>query len=110
VTGWLVRGDDVLASLDVADTFGRRLKGLLGRDGIDGAFLIRPAMSVHTFGMRFAIDVAFCSKEMSVIDMTTMKPNRIGLIRPAARCVIEAEAGASERWGLHKGDVLEVRE
>ena len=110
VTGWLVRGDDVLASLDVADTFGRRLKGLLGRDGIDGAFLIRPAMSVHTFGMRFAIDVAFCTKDLSVIDVTTMKPNRLSVIRPAARCVIEAEAGAFERWGLRKGDVLEVRE
>lgn len=109
MTAWLVRGDDVLASLDVADTFVRRLKGLLGRDGIDGAYLIRPAMSVHTIGMRFAIDVAFCSKELTVIDVATMKPNRVGFIRPAARCVIEAEAGAFERWGLRTGDQLEVR-
>ena len=104
-----MRGDDVLASLDVADTFARRLKGLLGRDGIDGAYLIRPAMSVHTLGMRFAIDVAFCSKDLTVIDVTTMRPNRVSVIRPAARCVIEAEAGAFERWGLRKGDQLEVR-
>ena len=109
MAAWLVRGEDVLASLVVADSFATRLKGLLGRDGIDGAFLICPAMSVHTFGMKFAIDVAFCDKELTVIDMTTMRPNRMSVIRPAARCVIEAEAGAFERWGLHKGDQLEVR-
>jgi uncharacterized membrane protein (UPF0127 family) len=104
-----VRGDDVLASLEVADSFLTRLKGLLGRDGIDGAILIRPAMSVHTFGMRFAIDVALCDKSMTVIHVMTLKPNRGGTFRPAARCVIEAEAGAFERWGLQKGDQLEVR-
>jgi uncharacterized membrane protein (UPF0127 family) len=106
---WLVRGDDVLASLDIADSFGARLKGLLGRDGIDGAFLIKPAMSVHTLGMKFAIDVAFCDKALTVVDMVTMKPNRLGLPRPKARCVIEAEAGAFERWHLQRGDELEVR-
>jgi hypothetical protein len=104
-----VRGDDVLATLDVADSFAARFKGLLGRDGIDGALLIKPAMSVHTIGMRFPIDVAFCDKGFAVIDTVTMKPYRFGMIRPNARCVIEAEAGAFERWGLKTGDVLEVR-
>ena len=107
---WLVRGDDVLASLDVADSFGSRLKGLLGRDGLDGAFLIKPAMSVHTLGMRFAIDVAFLSSDMRVVDTVTMRPNRVSFIRPSARSVLEAEAGAFERWGLVRGDQLEVRE
>jgi uncharacterized membrane protein (UPF0127 family) len=106
---WLVRGEDVLASLDVADSFATRLKGLLGRDGIDGAFLIKPATSVHTFGMKFAIDVAFCDRELTVVDTVTMRRNRLGLPRPKARCVIEAEAGAFERWHLKAGDQLEVR-
>jgi uncharacterized membrane protein (UPF0127 family) len=106
---WLVRGDDVLASLDVADSFATRLKGLLGRDGIDGAFLIKPAMSVHTLGMRFAIDVAFCDKDLTVVDMVTMSPYRMTLPRPKARCVIEAQAGAFERWHLQRGDQLEIK-
>ena len=106
---WLVRGEDVLATVDVADSIASRLKGLLGRDGIEGAVLIKPAMSVHTFGMRFAIDVAFCAKDLTVIDIVTMPPNRAGLPRPKARCVIEAEAGAFERWGLRRGDKLELR-
>ena len=56
---WLVRGGEVLASLEVADTRAMCRKGLLGRDGIDGALLLVPARSVHTLGMRFDIDVAF---------------------------------------------------
>jgi uncharacterized membrane protein (UPF0127 family) len=107
---WLVRGEDVLASLDVADSFSTRLKGLLGRDGIDGAFLIKPATSVHTLGMRFPIDVAFCDRELTVIDMVTLRPHRLCLPRPKARCVIEAEAGAFERWHLQRGDALEIKE
>ena len=99
----------MLATLDVADSFGSRLKGLLGRSGIDGAFLVKPAMSVHTLGMKFAIDVAFCDKNLKVVDTITMRPFRVSLIRPTARCVIEAEAGAFERWGLQVGDELEVR-
>ena len=109
VGAWLVRDGDVLASLEVAEQFGARLRGLLGRDGMDGALLLRPARSVHTFGMRFAIDVAFLDRNLRVIDVTTMRPYRVSRTRPRARAVIEAEAGAFERWRLAVGDQLEVR-
>ena len=99
----------MLASVEVADSFGARLKGLLGRDGVDGALLIRPARSVHTIGMRFPIDVAFCDDDLTVLALTQMGRFRLGRLRKGARCVIEAEAGAFERWGLHAGDVLEVK-
>jgi uncharacterized membrane protein (UPF0127 family) len=107
---WLVRGDDVLASAEIADSFGQNLKGLLGRDGVDGALVFMGAGSVHTFGMRFAIDVAFCDRDFVVLDTITMKRNRVCLPRRGARRTIEAEAGAFERWGLRKGDQLEIRE
>lgn len=106
---WLLRGDEVLATLEVADSFASRFKGLLGRDGYEGAFLIKPAASVHTIGMKFPIDVAYCSKDLTVLDCVTMRPNRVGVIRPHARCVIEAEAGAFERWALTRGDKLEIK-
>ncbi len=106
---WLVRGDDVLATLEVADSFVDRFKGLLGRDGIDGALLIKPGLSVHTLGMKFGIDVAFCTKDLTVLETVCMQPWRVGLIRPRARCVIEAEEGAFERWGLNLGDELEIK-
>ena len=106
---WLLRDGEVLAALEVADSFGSRLRGLLGRDGIDGAMLFRPAKSVHTIGMRFPIDVAFCTDDLTVLDTRTMAAFRLGLPRLKARCVIEAEAGAFERWRLRPGDQLEVK-
>ena len=63
--GWLLRDGEVLASLEVADTRAARRRGLLGRDGIDGALLLAPARSVHTFGMRFPIDVAWLRRASS---------------------------------------------
>ena len=106
---WLLRDDKVLASLDVADTARLRSRGLLGRDGIDGALLLRPARAVHTVRMRFPIDVAYCDADLVVLRTVHMAPNRIGRPCLKARCVIEAEAGAFERWGVAPGVQLEVR-
>lgn len=106
---WLLRDGEVLAALEVADSFGARLKGLLGRDGLDGALLLRRARSVHTIGMRFPIDVAFCDRELIVIDTVTMRRHRLGRPRPRSACVVEASAGAFERWRLRPGDQLEIR-
>lgn len=106
---WLLRDDEVLATLEIADSFESRLKGLLGRDGVEGALLLRPAKSVHTLGMRFPIDVAYCDKDLTVMDVVSMRCHRIGRPRLRAHCVIEAQAGAFERWRLRPGDKLEIR-
>ena len=106
---WLVADGRVLASVEVAEAYRTRAKGLLGREGIDGALLLRPARSVHSFGMRFPIDVAFCDAELYVLDIVALRPHRVTLPRWRARAVIEAEVGAFDRWGVHVGDQLEVR-
>lgn len=106
---WLVRGNDVLASLEVAEARADRRRGLLGRDGVEGALLLRPARAVHTLGMRFAIDVAHLGPDGTVLRVTTMKPWRLGAPVLAARSVVEAEAGSFARWGVTIGDVLEVK-
>lgn len=106
---WLVRDGRVLAALEVAESLRGRTRGLLGRDGIDGAILLRPARSVHTFGMHFAIDVAFCDADLRVVKVTRLRPNRVTLPVPRARCAIETEAGLLARWGVAVGDELEVR-
>jgi uncharacterized membrane protein (UPF0127 family) len=106
---WLVRGNEVLASLEVADTFRARLLGLIGRGHLDGALLLSPARAVHTLGMRFPIDVAYCDTEMVVLRTVTLRRHRIDRPVWRARCVIEAPAGAFEQWHLVVGDQLEVR-
>ena len=99
-----------MASLRVADSLGVRTRGLVGRDGLEGAILLRPARSVHTLGMRFPIDVAHLDDDLTVLRTTRMDGLRVGRPVRRARAVLEAEAGSFERWGLAVGDVLEVRE
>jgi uncharacterized membrane protein (UPF0127 family) len=106
---WLLRDGQVLATVEIARTFRARARGLLGRDHLGGALLIDPARSVHTVGMRFTIDVAYCDRELRVIDTTTMRPFRVGRPRRKAHAVIEAQAGAFERWSLKVGDLLELK-
>ncbi len=95
--------------LRIAASYRARSKGLLGRDGIEGAMLLTPCGSVHTFRMRFPIDVAYLDRRFTVLAVTTMRPGRLGLPRLRARHVVEAEAGAMERWGVRPGVRLEPR-
>jgi uncharacterized membrane protein (UPF0127 family) len=108
--GWLLREGEVLAAVEVAETRQERMQGLLGREGIDGAILLRPARSVHSMGMVFTIDVAFCTKDLVVVRAIRLRPGR--MTRPCLHggCVIEAESGAFERWKLQVGDRLEIRD
>ena len=107
---WLLRDGDVLASLEVADDRPARRKGLLGRDGIDGALLLVPARSVHSIGMRFPIDVAWLDGDLTVVRTVRLGRNRMSRPVLRARCVLEAEAGAFARWGLQVGDQLERKD
>lgn len=93
-------------TIEVASTRRARRRGLLGRDGIDGALLLTPARAVHTFGMRFDIDVAFLDASGVVLDIVEMKRWRLGMPRRQARSVLEAEAGAFARWGLRVGGTV----
>ena len=107
---WLLRDGEVLAALEVTESRRDRMQGLLERDGLAGAMLIRPARSVHSVGMQFTLDVAVCDKDLVVLRTFCLRPNRLSRPSLKGRCVIEAESGAFERWSLRPGDELEVRE
>ena len=109
-SGWLLRDGVVLASLEIPDRHRLRARGLLGRDGIEGALLLRRCRSVHTLGMRFDLDVAFLDPDDVVIRTLRLPRRRVTLPVWGARSVLEAEAGAFGRWGLQIGDQLEIRE
>jgi uncharacterized protein len=106
---WLLRDGAVLASAEVATSVSERLRGALGRDGIDGALVLPRILSVHSFGMRFPLDVAFLSRDLEVVDFVRLAPWRVAVPRPRCRTVLEAECGAFERWSLRRGDRLELR-
>lgn len=105
---WLLRGGDVLATAEVARTPWARMVGLLGRDELTGVLVLPRTRAVHTLGMRFPIDVAFVDRHGRVVDLCTMSPWRVGRPR-VCHMVVEASAGAFERWHLRIGDVVEVR-
>jgi hypothetical protein len=63
-------------------------------------------------GLQFGLDVAFCDEvdeEMVVTEIIALRPWRVNLPRLRTRMVVEAQAGAFERWGLRVGDRLELR-
>jgi uncharacterized membrane protein (UPF0127 family) len=75
-----------------------RMKGLLGRAGLDPGegMLFRPAGSIHMLFMRFAIDAIFCDGDLVVIDVARgLQPWRMAS-RKGAKVVIELADGAAE--------------
>lgn len=106
---WLVHDGRVLASLERAESMRARAVGLLGRRELEGALLIERTKSVHTLGMKFPIDVAFCDEEMRVIRIVTLPKHRVTKFERNAKCVVETEAGRFRHWQINAGDQLEVR-
>jgi uncharacterized membrane protein (UPF0127 family) len=98
-----------LAEVEEARSLAERSRGLLGRDGIDTGLVLRPASSVHTLGMRFAIDVVYVARSGEVLAVTTMRPRRMGLPRFRSKWILETEAGRCEQWGIAKGRTLKLQ-
>jgi hypothetical protein len=97
-----------VAEVEVARTFAERSRGLLGRAGVRTGLVLMPASSVHTFGMRFAIDVAYVARDGRVLAVTTMAPGRLGLPRLRSRWILEAEARRIAEWGIRPGSRLSI--
>lgn len=107
----VTRGRVVAENVRYADTFGKRLKGLLGRRRMapDEALVIVPCRSVHTFGMRFAIDVLFLDQNGRVVHLVhRLRPCRATPVVRAAHCVVELAAGRLAETGCRPGDVMEL--
>jgi uncharacterized protein len=103
-------GGLVAASLETAFDSKTRNRGLLGRDGLDrdSALVLAPCNSIHTFFMRFPIDVAFVARNGRVVKTATrIRPWRISL-SVTAFATIEFAAGTLERVDLRRGDTLEI--
>ena len=107
---WLLRRGEVLASIELARSPGRRAVGLIGRKRLEGGFVIEPRRTIHSIGVRFPIDVAYLDRSGVVIGIARFRTHRIGRPRRHAHSVLAAEAGAFERWRLAIGDTLEIRE
>lgn len=86
-----------------------RSRGLLGRTQMcaDEALWLSPCKSVHTFGMRFCIDVAFLAADGSALHLVhEMRPWRVSKLVLKAVGALEMSAGALGAAGVRIGDVI----
>ncbi|WP_282109890.1 DUF192 domain-containing protein [Shewanella algicola] len=85
-----------------------RLKGLLGQRSLtmQQGLLIAPCNSVHTFGMKFDIDVVFLDKNNKVVKIkTSVKPARMTSCFGSKK-VLELASGSAEYNNISIGDSL----
>jgi uncharacterized membrane protein (UPF0127 family) len=109
----VTRGKTLASDAAVAQTSRERLRGLIGRDRLEpGEALIFPGCrQVHSFGMRFPIDVVFIDGKCRVaMTRTGLKPRRISSVAWRARCAVELEAGTLDETGTAEGDTISFLE
>lgn len=104
-------GEVVADRIAVADTHATRAVGLLSREGLEpgeGLWIV-PSRGVHTFWMRFAIDVIALDDSGVIIDRVAhMKPWRIRLPRRGTAGVLELRAGSLDETGTRVGHRIEL--
>ena len=96
--------------IEVADTSLSRFLGLIPKRGLNAGegLWIRPSSGVHTFGMKFAIDVIGLDKNRQVIKLwQNLVPYRISSISGRLRSVVELSAGRIAECKVELGDVLQ---
>jgi hypothetical protein len=107
----LTRGEVLAERAAVAETPGSQRRGLLGTDSLPdgGGLLIAPCRQVHTFGMRYAIDVVFVDASWTVKRVVhAMKPGRLSSVVLSSRAVLELPAGKTAATATVPGDLLDA--
>lgn len=105
-------GSLVCERCQVADTTRSRLRGLLGRAGLEPGegVLLRPTGSIHTWFMRFEIDAVFLDRDLRVVRVVSrLRPWRVAAGR-RAHAVLELPAGEARGAGVAVGERLTLGE
>jgi len=113
-SAWMLRnaraGQIIAETLIPAFERSARNKGLLGRQSLEqgSAMILAPCSSVHTFFMKFPIDIVFVARDGRVVKVCERRgPWRLA-IGAGAFAVVELPAGALEQSGTRVGDRLEI--
>ncbi|MBA2302720.1 MAG: DUF192 domain-containing protein [Acidobacteria bacterium] len=103
-------GLPVATNIEAAVSSTDRRRGLLGRDGLapGQALVIAPTNLVHTFAMRFAIDILFVTRDGRVLKVASAVPPRRIAGAWGGFAVVEMAAGGAEFSDTRAGDVIEI--
>jgi len=103
-------GGVVAHTVELAVTSPTRRRGLLGRDGLapGHALLIAPCSSIHTWFMRFPIDVIFVTRDGGVVKTRSAIPAWRMSAGWGAFAVVEMAAGSLATAGVRRGDRLDL--
>jgi len=96
---------------ELANTFLKRLIGLLNRKALNPgeALILAPSNSIHSFFMRFTIDVLFLDKSGKVIrTLPSFKPFRLSPICFNSHSVIEFPENTLELTQTQPGDIINL--
>jgi hypothetical protein len=105
----LTREVVVADRVEVADHGATRRKGLLGRDGLpagEGLWIV-PCESVHTFGMKFPIDLIYLDRNKKVKKVRSGVPPWRMSACLSAHSVVELASGTIQMTQTRPGDKLE---
>ncbi|MBU2559416.1 DUF192 domain-containing protein [archaeon] len=109
----IYRGDMKICQAKEAKNFFSRSLGLMFRGPLsEGEGLLiefsphLKSRSIHSFFMRFTIDLIFIDSRMKVVEFTTLRPWR--MYNPKTECiwVLEVNKGTIEKNKIKIGDVL----
>lgn len=94
----------------LANTFFARLKGLLGTKKLDHGkgLIIRPCNSIHTVGMKYAIDIIFLDNQDKIVKLINDMPSGKFSLCSESRYVVELPAGTIEATGTTVGDKISL--
>lgn len=104
-------GIELANKLNIASSLFMRMKGLLGRKDLSSGegLWLKPCKGVHSFGMRFAIDVVVLDRNLGVIAIiNSLQPNRTTGIFRKAETILELPACSVASCGLKTGDTVEM--
>ncbi len=95
-----------------ANTFWRRLRGLLGRRSLEPGegLLLEPCQAVHGLGMAFTCDVVYLDADGCVVYHGQLRRNGRGPFRRDARRVLEVPEGTASEAGVQTGDRLKIKQ
>jgi len=85
-----------------------KIVGLINRDSPEN-LVIKTHFGIHTFLMKFPIDVIILDNKNNVIALKeNLKPNRIFLWNPKYEIVVECRLGLIKKKGIKKGDTIKI--